>query len=199
MPSPAPTASIHPVTPAAVGDHAAADRPTMDPVPTPPPSDRSDFDRADAATRQGRSASLHALQVVEYALSAPAPRRERTWLHRLKVAVDALADAVDHQIRNDDHSVGLLAEIALSEPDHVEAAIDVRNEQRALRIAIASLSEQLESGADFAIDPTSIRDHLAKLAQSYRRHQTREAELIHAALHIDVTDLPDPPPGRMST
>ncbi len=167
----------------------------MDPVPTPPPSDPPGFDRADAATRHVRSASLHALQVAEYALSAPAPRRERTWLHRLKVAVDALADAVDRQIQNDDNAVGLLAEIALSEPDYVDAVIEVRDEQRALRVAIASLREQLEDGADFAIDTTNIRDQLAKLAHWYRQHQTREAELIHAALDIDVTDLPDPPSG----
>lgn len=167
----------------------------MDPVPPPPPSDRSSFDRADATTRSARQASLHALQVAEYALSAPAPRRERTWLHRSKMAVDALADAIDQQIRHDDDSIGLLAEIALSEPDHADAVIDLRNEQRALRVAVASLGEQLEDGADFLIDTTNIRSQLGKLAHWYRQHQTTEAELIHAALDIDVTDGTHPSPG----
>ena len=49
----------------------------------------------DATTRSGHDASQHALHVVEYALSAPAPRRERTWLHRLTIAIDALSDAID--------------------------------------------------------------------------------------------------------
>src|SRR4051794_23216915 len=98
----------------------------------------------DVITRTGHDASLHALHIAEYALSAPAPRRERTWRHRLKIAVDALADAIDRQIADTDNSIGLLSEIALSHPQHVAAVVDLRNQQRALRIAIASLAEQLE-------------------------------------------------------
>lgn len=159
-------------------------------MPTPPLSGPPDFGNAVAATRQGRSVSLHALQVTEYALSAPAPRRERTWIHRLAVAVDALADAVDRQIQDNDSSVSLLAEIGLSEPEYTHAVIDVRNEQRALRVAIESIREQLDDDADFPIDTTNIRERLAKLANWYRQHQIREAELIYAALGIDVTDPP---------
>ncbi len=160
----------------------------MDPTPSPPPAHPQGSEGADAATRHGRSLSLHALQVVEYALSAPAPRRERTWLHRLKIAVDALADAVDREILDDENSIGLLAEIALSEPEHLDAVLHLRSDQRALRVAISSIRELLEDRAEFAIDTTDIRDRLAKLALQYRRHQTREAELIHAALNIDITE-----------
>lgn len=166
----------------------------MDPTPSPRPAHPEGLASADTATRQGRSQSLHALQVVEYALAAPAPRRERTWLHRLKIAVDALADAVDQQIHDDDNSVGLLSEIALSEPAHLDAVLDLRNDQRALRVAISSILELLEDGAESAIDPTDIRDRLAKVAFHYRQHQTREAELIHTTLNIDVTEPTDPVP-----
>jgi hypothetical protein len=164
----------------------------MEPTPSRPQARPRGLEAAATATRRGRSLSLHALQVVEYALSAPAPRRERTWLHRLKTAVDALAAAVDRQIQDDDDSVGLLSEIALSEPAHLDAVLDLRDEQRALRVAISSALELLEDDAERAIHPTEIRDRLAKVALQYRQHQTREAELIHTALDIDLTEPLEP-------
>ena len=149
------------------------------------------FDRADATTRSGHDATLHALQVVEYALSAPAPRRERTWLHRLTIAVNTLADAIDHQIADNDNSIGLLAELALSEPKLIDAVVDLRNEQRALRVAIASLREQLDEHPELPIDTINIRQRFTELAHQYRQHHTREAELIHASLGIDITEPPE--------
>jgi hypothetical protein len=148
-------------------------------------------DSADATTRRGHAASLHALQVVEYALSAPAPRRERTWLHRLTTAVNALADAIDRQIDDNDNSIGLLSEIALSEPELVDAVIELRDEQRALRVAIASLREQLDERPELPLDTDAIRRRFTELADRYRQHHIREAELIHATLGIDITEPPD--------
>ena len=150
------------------------------------------FDRADTTTRSGHDASLHALQIVEYALSAPAPRRERTWLHRLTIAVNALANAIDQQIADNGNSIGLLAELALSEPELIDAVVDLRNEQRALRVAIASLREQLDEHPELPIDTTNIRQRFTELAHQYRHHHTREVELIHAALGIDITEPPEP-------
>lgn len=144
----------------------------------------------DANTRSGHDASLRALHVVESALSAPAPRRERTWQHRLTIAVDVLADALDRQIADNDGSLGLLAEIALSQPEHTDAVIRLRNEQRALRVAIASLREQLDEHPELPLDTTDIRQRLARFAHQYRQHHTREAELIHTALGIDITGHP---------
>ena len=149
-----------------------------------------------ATTRAGHDASLHALQVVEYALSAPAPRRERTWLHRVTIAVDALAAAVDRQIVDSDQSIGLLAEIALTEPEHADGVIELRSQQRVLRDAIASLREQLDDHPELPIDITGIRNRFTELAERYRQHQTHETELIHTALGIDITEPPDQPQRR---
>lgn len=150
---------------------------------------------ADATSRSGHDASLHALHVVEYALSAPAPRRERTWIHRLTIAVDALAVAIDRQIADNEDSIGLLAEIALSEPQHLNAVVDLTNEQRGLRVAIASLREQLDERPELPIDTTSIRERFTEVADHYRQHHTREAELIHTALGIDITEPPSTNPS----
>ena len=168
---------------------AGAHRDAHAAVPIVLPSER--FSHADDTTRSGHDASRHALHLVEYALSAPAPRRERTWRHRLQVAVDALADAIDSQIRNNDDSIGLLAEIALSEPTYIDAVLDIRNEQRTLRIEIASLREQLDDRPELPIDTNNLRNRFAELARQYRQHQTREAELIHTALNIDITKPSD--------
>ena len=162
----------------------------MDPTHSPDASGDDGFPQAGATTRSDHDASLHALQIVEYALSAPAPRRERTWRHRLTIAVDALADAIDHQIADNDLSIGLLAEIALCEPELIPAVTDLRNEQRALRVAIASLREQLDEHPELPIDTTYVRERFTELARRYREHHTREAELIHAALGIDITEPP---------
>ncbi|MEO6123735.1 MAG: hypothetical protein ABIR32_08485 [Ilumatobacteraceae bacterium] len=142
-------------------------------------------DRA-AITQSGHDASLHALRLAEYALSTPAPRRERTWRHRLATAVDALADAIEQQIADNDDSIGLLAEIALTQPEHVETIDRLRDEQRALRIAIASLREQLDEHAELPIDTTSIRDQFACVALNFHQHRNCEAEIINSTLGIGI-------------
>ena len=159
----------------------------MDPARLPDTLRNDSLGRT-TTTRSGHDASLHALQVVEFALSAPAPRRERTWLHRVTIAVDALADAIDQQIRANDNSIGLLAEIALSHPEHTDAVVDLENEQRALRVAIASLREQLDDHPELPIDTTGIRERFTEVAHRYRQHHIRETALIHTALGIDFTE-----------
>jgi len=146
------------------------------------------FRLADSTTRAGHDRSTHALHVVEYALAAPAPRRERTWLHRLTIAVDALAAAIDQQIADNDNAIGLLSEIALTSPEHLEAVVDLRDEQRALRVQVASVRELLDDHPEIPIAIAAIRRRFTEVAEQYRRHHTREAELIHAALGIDITD-----------
>ena len=184
-------ASSFPTTRTGAGRVASDREPTMDPARSPDTTHDDEIDRAAAATRCGHDAALHALQVVEYALTAPAPRRERTWRHRLTIAVNALADAIDQQIADNDNSIGLLAEIALTQPERLDAIIDLRNEQRALRVAIASVREQLDEHTELPIDTTDIRQRFAYVALQFRQHHTREAELIHTSLGIDITEPPE--------
>ena len=161
---------------------------SSEPQPVPPQPARDAIEVADATTRASQDASLRALQVVEFAMSAPAPRRERTWLHRITIAIDALTVAIHQQIRDNDNSIGLLAEIALSEPQHLQTVVDLVDEQRAIRVAIASMREQLDEHPELPVDTTAIRDRFQQLAHRYRQHFMREAELIHHALGIDITD-----------
>jgi len=163
---------------------------TMTDLPAPRPDDDR-VDRAAELSREARQASLHALHVLEYALSAPAPRRERTWLHRVTVALDALAAALDKQMRAEDESLGLLSEIALCEPKFTAQIHRLRQEQADLAIAVASLREQIEPTPELRIDTADVRDRLATVARRYRQHRARESDLIYEAIGIELDEGPE--------
>ena len=124
---------------------------------------------------------MHALHVVEFALVAPAPRRHRTWLHRVTVAVDALHAALRAQLPAADGPMRLLDEIALSHPDYLARIEQVQQDLLDLTIAVAFLREQIEPDPTIAIDPADIRGRLGVVAARFREHQAREADLVYEA------------------
>ena len=139
--------------------------------------------------RSERHVALHALHVLEYALNAPSPRRQRTWLHRVTIAVDALKRALDAQLHlHDDDSVNLLAELALSDPGYAIRIQRLRQELLDLTVAVASLREQIEPDPAIAIDPSDIRDRLATITRRFRQHQARESDLVYEATGIELDD-----------
>ena len=154
----------------------------------PPPSIGELIDVA-SGIRSERRIALHALHVLEYALNAPAPRRHRTWIHRVSVAVDALKRALDAQLHtHDDDSLDLLAEVALSDPGYAIRIQRLRQELLDLTVAVASLREQIEPDPAIDIDPADIRDRLATITHRFRQHQAREADLVYEATGIDLDD-----------
>ena len=149
---------------------------------------RGAFDLLVAELRAERLAALRALHVVEYALAAPAPRRQRTWLHRVTVAVDALHAALVAQIPQGDGSIRLLDEIALCEPGYLPQVQQLRQELLNLAIAVASLREQIEPDPTIEINPTDIRDRLSVVTRRFRVHQAREADLVYEAIGLELDD-----------
>jgi hypothetical protein len=164
---------------------------------TPEPLHRNPPDRRLAdlatATRAHRHASLQALHVLEYALSAPAPRRHRTWVHRVQIAANALARTLHQQLHPGSDSIDLLAEVALTEPAYELRIQRLRQELLDLSIALASLREQIEPDPEFGIDPNDIRERLAGITRRFRQHRAREADLIYEATGINLDDELDPP------
>ncbi len=154
----------------------------------PASSTKSALDALAADVREERSVALHALHVLEYALTAPAPRRHRTWLHRVTIAVDALHTALVTQLRTDGVPFGLLDEIALSNPSHLAPIQSLRQELLDLTIAVASLREQIELDPMIEINPDEIRDRLAVLTRQFRQHQAREADLVFEVTGLDIDD-----------
>ena len=146
----------------------------------------SAFGELAADVRNERRVALHALHVLEYALTAPAPRRHRTWLHRVTVAVDALHTALQAQLHAVDEPLHLLDEIALSYPDYLAQIQALRQELLDLTIATASLREQIEPDPVIAINPADIRDRLGTLTRQFRQHQAREADLVYETTGIEL-------------
>lgn len=142
----------------------------------------STFGVLTADVRAERRIALHALHVLEYALTAPAPRRHRTWLHRVTIAVDALHEALKAQLHAADGPIRLLDEIALSDPGYLTRVQRLRQELFDLTIAVASLREQIEPDPVIEINPADIRDRLAILTRQFRQHQAREADLVYDAI-----------------
>ena len=139
------------------------------------------LDALTADTRAERQTALRALHVVEYALAAPAPRRHRTWLHRVTIAVDALYTALHAQLPTIDNPIRLLDEIALCHPEYLPQIEQIRDELLDLTIAVASLREQIEPDPTINVNPDDIRERLSALTRQFREHQAREADLVYEA------------------
>ena len=148
------------------------------PEPTAP---RTAVDLLAAEVRRERQAALHALHVLEYALAAPSPRRHRTWLHRVTVAVDAVYAALLLQIPTADEPVRLLDEIALCHPRYFPRVEQLHQDLLNITIAVASLRERIEPDPTIEIDPADIREQLSAVTNQFREHQAREADLVYEA------------------
>lgn len=120
------------------------------------PADRSPVGALATSVRAQGEAALRALHVLEYALAAPAPRRHRTWLHRVTVAIDALHTALHAQLPNTADPISLLDEIGLAYPSYVHQVQRLQQELLDLTIAVASLREQVEPDPMLEIDPTAM-------------------------------------------
>jgi hypothetical protein len=143
-------------------------------------------DGALGLTRARRRAMLHGLELLEYALSAPAPRRERTWQHRVSTAIDALAAAL--HAPHDEAGIDLLTEAGLTHPEHATEIAALLQDRRDIAVALESVREREEPDGAIAADPAEIRPRLETIAERCRQHQAREDALILAATGVILAD-----------
>jgi len=144
------------------------------------------LDPAVKTSKAGRFDTLEALHALEDALAAPAPRRERTWLHRVLSALDVLSDMLDSQTAGDEETSSLLSEIRRDDPRLGPRVDRLRAEQADLRIAITSLRDQLAPDAAVPVDTADIRDRLTSIARRLRAQRARESDLVYEAVNIDL-------------
>jgi hypothetical protein len=144
------------------------------------------LDPAVKASRAGRFDTMEALHALEYALDAPTPRRERTWLHRVLATLDVLSDRLDAQSANDLDTVSLLSEIRRDDPRLGPRVERLHAEHADLKVAITSLRDQLVPDASVPVDTADIRDRLASIARRLRAQRGREADLVYEAVNIDL-------------
>ena len=168
----------------------------VDPGATTSTDDASHNDTlrtAAAASRQERAATLHALHALEYALAAPAPRRQRTWVHRVAAAIDVLNDTLDQQTTSR-KGPQLLSVLGARDPVRELAIGRLRQEHDNIRIAATALREQIELGPAVFVDVAGIRARLATLTRRYRQHNAREADLVYELAGLDLTTDNEPAP-----
>lgn len=153
------------------------------------PGARRTHDELAAHLQAERQTALRALEVLEYALTAPPPRRHRTWVHRVRVAVDALHVALQAQVPRPDDPLRLLDEIALAHPAFIEQIKRLQQDLRDLTIAVASLREHLEDDSVVVIDPADVRERLEALTTQFHRHQEGEATLVYETMGRNIDEI----------
>jgi hypothetical protein len=127
--------------------------------------------------------TLLAMQQLESALGAAAPRREQTWLAEVRHALTVLGEAAREETSNAGQPDSLLSDIARTQPW-------LRNRVRGLRIhygqltdTVAALRHELEASADQSVDFTDIRQRLAWVLAGLRHQRARESDLIYEAYY----------------
>lgn len=143
-----------------------------------------DYTSAAARSRADRSASNDALALLEGALAAPTPTRERAWRDEVVERLDAFIVALDEQAETDLGDTSLLNEIAADHPRLHSRVMQLHAEHRDLRDSASSLRGQI-TGHD-GTDTADIRDRLAGLAHRFRRHRARESDLVYEAINLDL-------------
>jgi len=152
------------------------------------PASRHSVDELTAQVGVERQTALRALHALEYALAAPAPRRHRTWLHRVMAALDVLHAALETQVPKAGGPVRLLDEIALCHPEYLPQIVRLREELLDLTIAVASLREKIEADPAIEIDPTEVRTRLSTVTKQFREYQAREADLVYEAIDQNLEE-----------
>ncbi len=147
-----------------------------------------DYGSPAATSRADRDTSLGALHALEEALAGAAPGRHGLWLQRVTTALDTLDTALNTQGATDSETTSLLSEIARTEPRLVPRIERLRQEYNDIRVALHSLRNQISPIGDQPadIDVADIRDRLSGIARRYRRHRSREADLVYEAINVDL-------------
>lgn len=145
--------------------------------------------------------TLLAMQQLEAALGAAAPRREHAWRNEVRSALAVLGEAAREEAENAAQPDSLLSDIARTQPWLRNRVRGLRIHHRQLCESIASLQDELDDSADTAVDFTDIRQRLAWVLGGLRHQRGRESDLIYEAYYdafrSDVArDATDRLPGR---
>ncbi|HYZ55339.1 MAG TPA: hypothetical protein VE733_17810 [Streptosporangiaceae bacterium] len=145
--------------------------------------------------------TLLAMQQLEAALGAAAPRRERAWHSEVRSALAVLGEAASSEAKNAEQPESLLSDIARTQPWLRNRVRGLRIQYRQLQASIASLQSELEEPTGSAVDFADIRQRLAWILTGFRHQRARESDLIYEAYYdafrSDITlDAGNAPGGR---
>jgi hypothetical protein len=168
--------------------------------PGPDPLTEAQQRRVDQR-RADQDRTLLAMQQLEAALEAAAPRREHAWRNEVHSALGILGEAAREEAENAAQPDSLLSDIARTQPWLRNRVRGLRIHYRQLRDSIAALRDELNDSADPVVDFTDIRQRLGWVLAGLRHQRGRESDLIYEAYYdafrSDITrDASGQRPGR---
>jgi hypothetical protein len=141
--------------------------------------------------------TLLAMQQLEAALGAAAPRREQAWRNEVRRTLMILGEAASQEADNAAQPDSLLSDIARSQPWLRNRVRGLRIHYRQLRDAIADLQHELNQDGDLAVDFTNIRQRLTSVLAGLRHQRARESDLIYEAYYDAVRSDIDEDASRL--
>jgi hypothetical protein len=141
--------------------------------------------------RRDDDRTLAAMQALEAALAAPAPRRENVWRHAVLSALDTLHHATAAEQANADQPDSLLSDITRTQPRLRTAVRGLRIQYRQLSDAIDALRDELGRANEPTPGHGDVRERLGWLLTALRHQQARESDLIYEAYYEAFNTLPD--------
>jgi hypothetical protein len=127
--------------------------------------------------------TLVAMQQLEAALGAAAPRREQAWRNQVRTALGVLGEAARDEAENAAQPDSLLSDIARTQPWLRNRVRGLRIHYGQLRDNIAALHGELDAPAGPVVDFTDIRQRLSWVLAGLRHQRARESDLIYEAYY----------------
>src|SRR5689334_9504560 len=147
----------------------------------------ADHGEALAQTRADRDRALDAIRALEDAAGRPGPGRDQAWRDSVLVALANLQAAIDDQRASYTTPTTLMTQLALDAPSLRPLVRQLHNRWNDLAATTTTLMEALQS-ADIE-DPSTIadtREQVRWIIAALHHHRAREADLIFAALNVEV-------------
>lgn len=135
------------------------------------------------ARRADHDRTLEAMQRLEAALGEAAPGREATWRDDVRLALSILEAATAEEADNARRPDSLLSDLAHNQPRLRNRARALRLQYAKIRDTIALLRDELDQGADSAVDYADMRQRLGWVLTSLRHQRARESDLIYEAYY----------------
>jgi hypothetical protein len=127
--------------------------------------------------------TLLAMQQLEAALGAAAPRREQAWLVQVCQALTVLAEAAREEAEVAGQPDSLLSDVARTQPWLSNRVRGLRIHYRQLQDGITALQHELNGNVSDRVDFTDIRQRLGWILAGLRHQRARESDLIYDAYY----------------
>jgi hypothetical protein len=145
--------------------------------------------RAIAVSRGDRDRALDAMHALEAAVAMAGPGREQDWRRSVLAALEELTTAVAEQQDTYARRDSLMAHLAQDDPRLRTWVRQLHHRWSSLAATTQDLADDLretQSTGSRSID--DIREQVRWISAALQHHRAREADLIFAALGVEIGD-----------